>query len=93
MLYAVMFNLNDKETDYTGLFNVLHEYDQSRRILDSVWLISSDDEAAEIFEDLHQFFDGDGDLFVAELLGDNYQLYLDKDATRWTDKMYERVAR
>lgn len=93
MLYSVMFNLNDDDTDYKGLHEALFEYGHSKRILDAMWIIASDDDAVDIFADLRQFFSEDGDLFVAELCGDNYEFWLEKNMKKWTDRMYKRMAR
>ena len=62
-VYLVTYDLRQPERHYSRLFNALEKYDHEKA-LKSVWLVSSNETAEQIRNDLAQYIDSNDQLLV-----------------------------
>lgn len=81
MLYIVAYDLNKPEQDYPELIKALNGY-PSNHIQKSVWLISTNQKANQIVDNLKQYFDKNDTLIVLAW-NDDYQGLLTETQWDW----------
>lgn len=84
MVYLVTYDLNKQGKNYDALYTCLREYSYIRDLdLDSVWFISTTQDASQIDADIRQHMDANDRLFVTRLHKGEYQGWMDKKIWEW----------
>lgn len=71
MTYLVSYDIRTPGRDYTVLLNTLASFENSRRMLRSVWLLESSLSTTVIHDHLSQFVDSNDRLLVCQILNFN----------------------
>ncbi len=82
MLYLVSYELYDPDRDYSGLFEELKAHGDWLQLMRSVWLVSTDEDAALIFNRLGPHVDK-GDSLMVIKAGADYRGWLSEEAAAW----------
>ena len=77
--YLISYDLNKSDKDYESLYKAIKDCSNGywARILKSVWLISSELDVKNIYNNLIKVMDSNDSLFVVEVTS-NYTGYLNK---------------
>ncbi|WP_048077615.1 hypothetical protein [Halorubrum sp. AJ67] len=67
--YAVSYDLNEPEQEYTELIDALESYEAHWHELTSFWLLDTDESHTEIRDNLKQYIDSNDEILVLGLSG------------------------
>lgn len=81
MVYVISYDLNKKDKDYKGLYDVLKTY-AYMHYLDSTWLISTSESTQTIYDKVKPHIDENDCLLVIQAK-QSYNGWLPKDAWEW----------
>jgi len=89
MVFAVMYEIDSSEKDYSSLYEKIKSYGSWMHYLGSAWLISPSENktAKEVYDELVPLIDGDKDYLLVIEVKKNWGGWLPKDAWDW---MYNR---
>ena len=83
MIYLISYDLKKKpDRDYSGLFDVLKSFSSWWHYLESTWLISTKDDANEIYNKLRPHVNDNDSLLIIKVNKDR-QGWLPKKAWDW----------
>lgn len=68
--YIISYDLIAPNKDYGPLIKAIKEYGTYAKILESLWIVKSNDSSTTIRDNLKSYIDNDDRLFVAKLTGD-----------------------
>ena len=84
MIYLISYDLRKPGQDYKDLHNAIKSYGNWAKPLESVWLIDTNQRAAQIYDRLRPHIDDNDYLLVIET-GRDRQGWLSKDIWNWLD--------
>jgi len=76
MKYLITYDLNRPGQDYEDLINAIKVY-ENIHVMQSVWFISTDEKAEEIYQYFKNYLDKNDNIFICEI-NSNRQGYLNK---------------
>ena len=82
MIYIVAYDLNKQGKDYDGLFKAIQSYPDNINCQKSVWLISTNATAENIYDTLKPHIDGD-DFILITNWGNSYRALLSPGVVNW----------
>lgn len=89
MVYLITYELNNKEKDYTGLYEAIKSYGTWWHYIDSTWLVSTSDDVGDVSRNLLQHIDTITDnllVIVVETKRGNKQGWLPRKAWDWINQ-------
>ncbi len=81
-IYIINYDLR-KQRDYDTLYKTIRSYQNYVHVLDSMWMIVSEDGALSIRDHLAKTMDIDDGLIVAQVTGEAAWMKLSDDAFHW----------
>lgn len=90
-LYQIDYDLR-KQRDYAALYERLRQYGTYCRALESSWVISTNQTAAQVRDNLAQAMDKDDGLLVTLLANEAAWQGLTNEAGSWLKQQMERKA-
>ena len=91
-VYLVAYDFPGSSDKYSALFDELKRSPGWWHYIDSVWLLSTDESADEIYDRLERFLDNEISLFITET-GNDHQGWLPDRAWKWIRKHVNRERR
>ena len=91
-VYLISYDLVAPGRDYTRLFEAIKGYGTWCHVLESTWLVSTTQSAAQIRDHLRQFIDSNDRLFVARLSGESAWHNLSDERAEWLKKQLTAAA-
>lgn len=86
MVYLITYDLRVPGRNYTSLYNAIKENEDWQHPIESTWFISSDLQAADIYDYLSQFIDKMNDrLLVIQVNQNNKNGWLAQRFWDWLD--------
>jgi len=90
-LYLVTYDLFKPEQNYTKLTEAIETYEDGLHLLQSVWVIKTDESISEIFNKLNNPLDLINDkLLIVELTGKAKWLDFTKEERTWLNNHFDR---
>lgn len=83
MLYIVSYDLNAQTSEYARLHELLGAYPANRRILQSTWLIRTDDAVRQVYENLVPAIRKPDRLLVVDVSRSAYYGWMPADVWPW----------
>ena len=68
--YIITLNLNNKEKDYSELIKAIKNLGACKKVLESCWIVETNDRANNIARYLSNYINDDDRLFVGKLSGE-----------------------
>lgn len=90
-LYQISYDLR-KQRNYDALFERIKAYGNWCHALESCWVISTNQSAAQVRDNLLQAIDGDDGLLVARLSGEAAWYGLEPVVSNWLKTQLESAA-
>lgn len=81
-LYQIDYDLR-KQRDYAALYERIRSYGTYCRVLESTWIISSNQTTVQVRDHLYQAMDKDDGLLVTLLAGEAAWMGLSSEITEW----------
>ncbi|KKB93968.1 MULTISPECIES: hypothetical protein [Bacillus] len=81
-VYLVTYDLNKSGQNYDGLYKKLKQFKDYKHIMESCWLIQTNNNADGIFEHLKSELDSNDRLLITRITADR-QGWLSKDHWQW----------
>ncbi len=86
MLYAIIYELNNKTKDYSGLHTRIQEFGIWMHYVETLWIIESTDSAESIYDVLFPFIDKESDNILVLELGDSRHGWMDQKGWEWLEE-------
>lgn len=84
MVYLVTYDLNKPGKDYSTLYTALRQYDYIRdNGLDSVWFVSTNWTANQIYEHLRVHLDRTDRIIITQMRGGEHQGWMHQNIWAW----------
>ena len=84
-MYCISYEIDTDSHPYYGLFGELTHFDACYQCLDNTWLISTSENADEIWQRLRTYITRDDFMFIIEVT-DDFNGWLPKEAWEWIDE-------
>lgn len=81
--YLVSYDLIAPNKDYSSLISAIKEYNGFARVLESCWIVKSNDGTTAIRDNLKSHMDSNDKLFVAKLTGEASWKSLTTEVSNW----------
>jgi lysine/ornithine N-monooxygenase len=91
-LYMVSYDLLKRGQNYAGIIAKLRTYPAHWHVQESVWVIGSDQSAAQIRDELSSIIDDNDKLIVARLQGEAAWYGYDANASAWFKSRLQQAA-
>lgn len=87
MYFLISYDLKNKSTEtYQDLFKKLESFEEYRHILESGWIIKSNKNVQQVYEEMLPYFKSN-DRFFINKLADNIQGFLDDSDWKWIESL------
>lgn len=86
MVYAVTYDLNASGQNYSGLYKKIESLGQTNHALQNLWLLSTNQSADYIRDQIRSVVDNNDFVFVMQLYRGSYSAWMPVSAHDWLEE-------
>lgn len=82
-IYSVSYDLNTPGKKYEELYDKLRSFNGYNHIMDSTWLVCSDQSASDVFDIIKSVIDKNDNVFISKVNPNEYSGWLSQKKWDW----------